>query len=52
MNDGLCFLSSVCISHRDIINKDKQRIFYFVQMVLDIKIGEVCHYLKRKSIDK
>jgi hypothetical protein len=54
VNDGLCFVSSVYIyiSHWDIINKDKQIICYFVQIVLDIKIGEVCHYLKRKSMDK
>ena len=42
----------IYISHWNIINKDKERICYFVQIVLDIKIGEVCHYLKRKSMVK
>jgi hypothetical protein len=34
------------IIQRDIINKDKQRICYFVQIVLDSKMWKVCHYLK------
>ena len=48
----VCASSLLFIHHGAIINKDKQSICYFVQMVLDIKVGEVCHYLKRKSLDK